>query len=234
MTVQSFIADVAPDAAIASARTGLPESVILAQWGNETGWGTSDAWLRGHNYAGVSPGGSVGYYPDRASGLAAYISTMMLPYYNSVRSAGTNPTTVAEALGASPWAAGRYLNGKGGGPGSALVDEISAYGLTGYDTPAAAPVAPTVPPSPSSPIATTVGFDPLNPLGSGADAIASKVVGLLVDAIKTPAIIAVLLTGAAGLAGLAAWRATAEPRARYVASAKDKAGHAATIAAAAA
>lgn len=125
----SFITDVLPDAQYASAQTGVPVPVILAQWIDETGNGTSQAWLQGHNYAGVSPGGHVAYYPDRASGLAAYVRTMNAAPYAAVRAAGSIPGAIA-ALGASPWAGSHY----GNPPGADLSRIVAQDNLAQYDT----------------------------------------------------------------------------------------------------
>lgn len=136
----SFFASEYPDASYASAQTGVPVSVVLAQWANETAYGAAPAFASGNNYAGVSPGGRVAAYPSRAAGLGAYISTMLSGYYNAVRSA-TNATDAALALGQSPWAGSHYRDAAGGGPGSALVDIIDANDLTRYDAPASATAA---------------------------------------------------------------------------------------------
>jgi hypothetical protein len=111
VSAASFFAEVEPHARVASARTGVPASVILAQWGIETGYGTSQAWMAGHNFAGVSAGGAPKHYADRAAGLADYISTLLSPRYAAVRSAAS-PTAAAEALALSPWDAGHYDGGR--------------------------------------------------------------------------------------------------------------------------
>jgi hypothetical protein len=124
---RTFLADVLDDARHASATTGLPVAVVLAQWAVETGFGTSPAWRRGHNYAGVSPGGRVAYYPDRAAGLAAYEHTMGLHYYDPVRAAGRtgNIGATIDALAASPWASGQYVD-RAGTPGGSLRGALPA------------------------------------------------------------------------------------------------------------
>lgn len=124
---RAFLADVLDDARHASATTGLPVAVVLAQWAVETGFGTSPAWRRGHNYAGVSPGGRVAYYPDRAAGLAAYEHNMGLHYYDRVRATGRtgNIGATIDALAASPWAAGEYKD-RAGTPGGSLRGALPA------------------------------------------------------------------------------------------------------------
>jgi len=128
-----FVTNYAAAAARAAADTGLWTSVVLAQWGNETGFGTSRAFLLGNNFAGVSPGGVIASYPSQAAGLTAYIDTMNDPDYNPVRAAKrAGNRDQAIALGNSPWAESRY-EAIGGGPGSALVDLIDALNLGAYD-----------------------------------------------------------------------------------------------------
>jgi hypothetical protein len=122
----SFYTEVLPDARIASERTGVPVSVVLAQWGVETGYGTSAAWLEGSNFAGVSAGGRPVRYRDRAEGLAAYIKTMLSPRYESVRAAGSADES-AKALAASAWDAGHY------GDGATLLSVLERDHLTRFD-----------------------------------------------------------------------------------------------------
>lgn len=208
MTAASFAAAVAPDAQIASSRTGVPVSVILAQWIDETGAGTSPAWVSGNNYAGVSAGGSVNGFPDRAAGLAAYISTMMQGYYAAVRSAGT-PTAAAAALGASPWAAGHYDAG-GGPPGSDLQNIITANHLTAYDT---------ATPSASSAGSTATAGTLAAGSGSGTTAtnvvdlnpshIPAEVVSTLLSTVRRPLLEGVILIAAVAMVGLGAYRTAA-------------------------
>lgn len=131
MSDQTFINDVVSLAQAASAKTGVRPSVIIAQWCNETGFGTSEAWNVGNNFAGVSPGGVIASYPNKLAGLQAYIDTMNNGYYNAVKDAGKQGAIAqAEALGRSPWAASHY----GNPPGSDLVSIIEQFNLTQYDT----------------------------------------------------------------------------------------------------
>lgn len=111
----SWVDDVAPDAVTAAEQTGVNPFVILAQWAVETGYGTDQKnWVRGHNYAGVSPGGQVASYPDRAHGLASYIHELNSSYYADVRNAGaTHPEAQLDALAKSPWASGHYRDRAG-------------------------------------------------------------------------------------------------------------------------
>lgn len=143
-----FFSEVAVDAQTASAATGVLPSVILAQWADETGYGTSSAFLSGNNYAGVSPGGSVGSYPSKRDGLSAYISALNQHYYDPVRLAkGSNAQAIA--LGQSPWAGSHYdyadySAGLPLRPGVDLVTIIQTNNLTTYDTGSSAGGGPGV------------------------------------------------------------------------------------------
>lgn len=119
----------------ASKETGVLPSVILAQWGCETAWGTSLAWVHGHNFAGVSSGGRVLDYPNYPAGLEAYVWVMKLPLYEPVRAAAEHgPIEEAQALGASPWAGDHYEgDAPFDYPGGLLVDEIESYFLARFD-----------------------------------------------------------------------------------------------------
>lgn len=235
MTSASFVSDVLPDAQIASSATGVPVSVIIAQWANETGWGTSQAWQQGNNYAGVSPGGSVASYPTRAAGLAAYISTLLNPFYNAVRSAGTS-AGAADALGRSPWAASHYDSGTG--PGSMLLGEITANDLTQYDATTTGLKIPNIPgfTRPLLPggwgggILGGPGGSVGGPVGGVAGDVAGQVASTLVNALREPAIKAVGVAGAVGLFLMAGWQASRPARAKL----GEEAGKAAKVAAVAA
>lgn len=142
----AFINQQLPAARIASARLGIPVSVVLAQWINETGSGSSQAFLEGNNYAGVSyldaPEAKLGAslqpglspilaYPTQAAGLAGYIARWGEPVYAPTRAiwaTTTDPITVAQSIEASPWAAGHY-------GGNGLENLIAENNLTAYDNP---------------------------------------------------------------------------------------------------
>jgi hypothetical protein len=136
MTPQDFVNEVLAQAQRGKGATGLEVSVILAQWANETGWGSSDFFSQGHNPAGISPGGNVAAYPSLEAGVDAWISTMELSYYNGVRAAEGRQAQ-AVALGESPWAGSHYDNGNG--PGSMLIEIINENSLWLYDGAAPAP-----------------------------------------------------------------------------------------------
>lgn len=140
---ETFINEVLADAHVAAGHLNIPVSPILAQWINETGSGTSRAWLAGNNYAGVSGmegvqtqlgahlggEGAILFYPNRQAGLQGYITRWADGVYDNTRDAWrTNPDAhaVAAAIEASPWAAGHY----GGNGLRALIDELN---LTQFD-----------------------------------------------------------------------------------------------------
>lgn len=213
--------------------------MILAQWINETGSGSSPAWLRSHNYAGVSyldqPEAAVGAslgadkpiltYPSRAAGLAGYIARWLEPVYAPTRQVWAqtqDPIAVAKSIEASPWAGGHY-------GGNGLENLISSYNLTQFDDPSvqAAPGdlgAGSSSPSSGGTSATTTGFS-LNPK-TWIDNILG---GAKADVLR------VVLTGAFVTTGLVLivggfWRA-ASP---HIAEAKSQAAQVAPLAAAAA
>ena len=106
----------APAAGAASAQTGVLPSVILAQWGLETAWGSSRAWTVQHNPAGIGWNGSSYYtYASDAAGVAGWVQTIRLPLYAPVRAA-QGYQAQAIALGYSPWAGAHYI-APPGGPG---------------------------------------------------------------------------------------------------------------------
>ena len=143
-STQAFVNQQLPAARAASARLGIPVSVVLAQWIDETGSGTSKAFLEGNNYAGVSyldqPEAAVGAtlqpglapilaYPTRAAGVAGYINRWLEPVYASTRATWattSDPIAVAQSIEASPWAAAHY-------GGNGLEQIIAANNLTAYD-----------------------------------------------------------------------------------------------------
>lgn len=138
----SFFTDYLSDARTASSATGVLTSVILAQFADETTEGASSAFVHGNNFAGVSGGGKVLSYPTKLYGLDAYIETLNLPYYDSVRAA-SGRLAQAIALGKSPWAAGHY-NAKAYNAGASesvilanagvdLVNIINENALSQYD-----------------------------------------------------------------------------------------------------
>jgi|HubBroStandDraft_1064217.scaffolds.fasta_scaffold174371_3 hypothetical protein len=163
MTPAQFFAAALPFAQWASRDTGVLVSVILAHWAGENGYKWPPPGNNPGNVGNTEHGGMVNY-ANITQGVAAYIQTMNLGYYKAVRSA-VGAIAQADALGASPWAAGHY----GSPPGSNLVALINDYGLTRYDNGGATPVPPPVTPTAPSPAPS---IDPdmliaLTPSGKG-------------------------------------------------------------------
>lgn len=137
---QAFVNSMAPYAQAASKATGINANVILAQWGNETAWGTSHAWKTNFNPAGIGITGSgvAGKnYGSVAGGVQAYIDFVNNnSRYQMVKNAGiNNPQAQAIAFGNSGWAFGKYDNG--GGPGSSLIADMQSFTAPSGVTPAA-------------------------------------------------------------------------------------------------
>lgn len=132
---QDFINFILPYARTASKTSGVPVSVIIAQVGNETGWGTSSAWTQSYNPAGIGMTGAPGAgmrYKSPEQGMADYAQKLMghgeagqEGVMRAVAS-GANAFDIALALEQSPWAAGHY-----GGHG--LENIMATYNLTQYD-----------------------------------------------------------------------------------------------------
>lgn len=149
---QAFVNSMAPYAVAASKATGINANVILAQWGNETGWGTSHAFKTNFNPAGIGITGSgvAGKnYGSIAGGVQAYIDFVNNnSRYQKVKAAGVNnPQAQAIAFGNSGWAAGKYDNGSG--PGSSLIADMNAFTAPSGVTPAAGISTTSSQPAPS-------------------------------------------------------------------------------------
>ncbi|HET9112151.1 MAG TPA: LysM peptidoglycan-binding domain-containing protein [Ktedonobacterales bacterium] len=144
--VSAFINYTLPYARKASAQTGWPVSVILAQWGLETGWRTRT--YTGYNWGncGAMPGqptigginkpgspAAFAYANTPSQGLAEYVHVAHLGYYTRVaQAAHSGSDAAARALGQSPWDWGHYTNRND--PGSSLVSIMRVYNLYYYDT----------------------------------------------------------------------------------------------------
>ena len=126
-----FVTEYYPWAVQASKQTNVPVPVILGQWINETGAGTSSAFVTKNNFAGVMSGGVPKTYASKAEGLAGYIRTMNLSYYKEVRAAGSTQKA-AEALVKSKWEATGYQGGKGIYP---IITDVSTFLNGGVATP---------------------------------------------------------------------------------------------------
>lgn len=111
MTIEEFVKKMSPWAAQAEQETGVSRELILAQWGLETGWGSSQAFNQGFNLAGIKvtknwSGDKVGSYraySNLEESVKDYVRVMGLDYYTQVRTA-SNPYSQASALDDSPWA----------------------------------------------------------------------------------------------------------------------------------
>ena len=130
----------APWAKTASEQTGIDANVILAQWGIETGWGTSYQWTQHYNPAGIgitSDSVQGQNYGSIGAGVAAYVNFVNNnSRYQAVKSA-QGAQAQAVAMGQSGWAASGYNNG--GGPGSSLLATMGNLGVnadTGQAMPA--------------------------------------------------------------------------------------------------
>jgi flagellum-specific peptidoglycan hydrolase FlgJ len=142
---EDFFTSMAPYAAKASSATGVPIPVILAQWGLESAYGTSEVYKNNNNLAGIkhvsssidsgiSPSG-YSKYNSLDQFVQDYVRVMSISYYDNVRQAGTVDGAVS-ALGASPWAETHYRDSSGQAGGN-LMSVIEANELEKYS--AAAP-----------------------------------------------------------------------------------------------
>jgi hypothetical protein len=116
---QTFVNQMLPYAQYAANQLGggtNPGAVqaILAQWADETGWGTSSAALDQNNFAGITNPNSQSYYSYSSieDFVNAYVSTWKngSSGYSNVLSAmqSGSATQIANAMAASAWAGGHY------------------------------------------------------------------------------------------------------------------------------
>lgn len=134
----------------ASNALGMPVSVILAQWGVESAYGTSKLATKRNNLGGISWGGKTVPAWSKAIGLTPrpkeeggnylvyasvddyvtdYITVMSNSRYDNVRAAGKTETLQDDfkALGASGYAASGY------GQGGTIQKVLEQFNLTKYD-----------------------------------------------------------------------------------------------------
>ncbi|HEU0027869.1 MAG TPA: LysM peptidoglycan-binding domain-containing protein [Ktedonobacterales bacterium] len=145
--VKAFINFTLPYAKQASKQTGWPVSMILAQWGLETGWRVKT--FTGYNWGncGAMPGqpmiggtsapgspAAFAYAYTPAQGVTQYVHVAHLRYYTSVAPAARTggADAAARALGRSPWDWGHYTNRNT--PGSSILAIMQRYNLYWYDT----------------------------------------------------------------------------------------------------
>jgi flagellum-specific peptidoglycan hydrolase FlgJ len=132
--VQRFIDQVLPLAQSAAAQTGLPVSVVLAQWASESGWGRNEG-ARRNNLGCIMGREGMRTYPDLNAFVQDYVRVLWLGFYDEVRSlaaAGADADAVAAALGQSPYAEDHYRDGRHP-PGWLLQRVIADFDLTSYD-----------------------------------------------------------------------------------------------------
>jgi hypothetical protein len=122
MTPADFAATYRPTAKTVSQGTGIDDVVLLAQWANETAWGTQ---VFGNNLGNIrcSPTTFCRYatLDDFAQGC---IATFHNGFYNGVLSATTAEAQLA-AIVASPWSSAHY-----GGTLHPFYDPLEAYEMT--------------------------------------------------------------------------------------------------------
>ncbi len=168
MTPAEFADWAKPYADKASQATGLPVSVIIAQWGVETGWGTSKLFRQHNNLGGIQfrpaakAGGTQAYSADGTfAGYTSYdqfVSDYVRVWsqnafgYPEARAAAkasySSPVeravATARAVGASGYDAGHYReDSPSAAPGESLVRAITSYGLISFDQPTTGP-APAI------------------------------------------------------------------------------------------
>jgi hypothetical protein len=105
MTPGDFAAAFGPTARLVSAGTGIDPVVLLAQWANETAWGTA---VVGNNLGNIrcSPT-SFCRYVSLEDFAAACVATFHNGFYDAVLAAPTADAQLA-AIVASPWSSGHY------------------------------------------------------------------------------------------------------------------------------
>lgn len=122
MSRDNYFAQMKPYADRASQALSIPSVVILAQWGLETGFGSSTAARKLNNHAGIKSnsagadynGGTYAGYNSLASFTTDYIRVMNLSYYKKVREVGKtgDVAKTVKALDDSPWAEDTAYYGK--------------------------------------------------------------------------------------------------------------------------
>lgn len=130
--VQAFIDRVLAEARRGARATGLPTSVVLAQWGAESLWGQN---ANGHanNLGSIMRHGSYCAYPTIGDFTDDWIRVLNLPLYDPVRAAvPAGAAAVAKALGESPYSGDNYRDGNH--PAGWLLGQVlSDFSLTEYD-----------------------------------------------------------------------------------------------------
>jgi hypothetical protein len=122
MTPAQFAGAYNATARTVSDGTGIDNVVLLAQWANETAWGTV---VVGNNLGNIrcSPT-TFCQYATLADFAIACIATFHNGFYNAVLAA-TTPQTQLAALVASPWSSNHY-----GGSLDSFYQPLEAYEMT--------------------------------------------------------------------------------------------------------
>lgn len=127
--------------------TGLPVSLVIAQWWNESAAGTSSLARQHNNHGGIKytkagaeyEAGPYAGYRSIDAFVRDYVRVLNLSYYAEVRRvarSGAGVEEVARALGRSPYAESGY------GQGENLIALIRGQNLTRFDRPGSAPSGP--------------------------------------------------------------------------------------------
>jgi hypothetical protein len=133
--INAFVSQYSAYAQQAAAATGLNAQLILAQWGNETAWGTEFAEKNNIGNVGVYGGGPNPSYATPQAGVQAYINEINSPAMAKVKAtAGQSIAVQAAALGSSGYAGGDYLAEGSTQPGSALLADANVVAQGGYGT----------------------------------------------------------------------------------------------------
>jgi hypothetical protein len=122
MTPAAFAAAYGTTARAVSDGTGIDSAVLLAQWANETAWGTQ---VFGNNLGNIrcSPT-TFCKYATLQDFTAACIATFHNGFYEPVLAAKTSQAQLA-AIVASPWSSGHY-----GGSLQSFYDPLEVYEMT--------------------------------------------------------------------------------------------------------
>jgi mannosyl-glycoprotein endo-beta-N-acetylglucosaminidase len=156
---QAFVTTYGPYANQAGSRLGIPGNLVLAQWAQESGWGTSGRAaamgnMAGINYPGSTTGTNYQSYGSPQAFTDSYVNTMSNPRYSSALQAGASgdASGFARQLGQAGYYTGDqsvYANNV-----SSNVGTINALGGTGTLTTSGA----SAPPDTSSGLSAGGGY----------------------------------------------------------------------------
>ena len=122
MTPGDFAARFGITARTVSAGTGIDPIVLLAQWANETAWGTA---VVGNNLGNIRCSAtSFCQYATLGDFAAACVATFHNGFYSAVLAATTAQDQLA-AIVASPWSSGHY-----GGSLQSFYDPLEVFEMT--------------------------------------------------------------------------------------------------------